>query len=163
LGSTWTRWLVYRTSIRTLQMLHGLHNKNKIKQNSGNSRIFPPHKFKLPFPSSSELATQAAADLTHALLDPRPAGPLCQVGDEQAIALRKLANIFVSAKPKHANDKLSPQDELENIAPQRVQTTISPPRVASRSPNQTSLQHIITSQSTPISHRSVNASGKAGA
>jgi hypothetical protein len=27
---------------------------------------FFPHKFKLPFPSSSELATQAAADLTHA-------------------------------------------------------------------------------------------------
>jgi hypothetical protein len=112
-----------------------------------------PHKFKLPFPSSSELATQAAADLTHALLNPKPAGPFCQVGDEQAIALRKLANIFPSAKPKHANDKLAPQDEIENSAPQRVQTTISPPRVASRDPNQTSLQHIITSQSKPNSHR----------
>jgi hypothetical protein len=112
-----------------------------------------PHKFKLPFPSSSELATQAAADLTHALLNPQPAGPFCQVGDEQAIALRKLANIFVSAKPKHANDKLAPQHEIENSAPQRVQTTISPPRVASKDPNQTSLQHIITSQSTPNSHR----------
>jgi hypothetical protein len=31
---------------------------------------FFPHKFKLPFPSSSELVTQASADLTHALLDP---------------------------------------------------------------------------------------------
>jgi hypothetical protein len=40
-----------------------------------------PHKFKLPFPSSSELATRAAADLTHTLLNPQPAGPLCQVGD----------------------------------------------------------------------------------
>jgi hypothetical protein len=28
---------------------------------------FPPHKLKLPFPSSSELATQAAADLRHTL------------------------------------------------------------------------------------------------
>jgi hypothetical protein len=28
---------------------------------------FFPHKFTLPFPSSHELATQAAADLTHAL------------------------------------------------------------------------------------------------
>jgi hypothetical protein len=27
---------------------------------------FFPHRFKLPFPSSSELTTQAAADLTHA-------------------------------------------------------------------------------------------------
>jgi hypothetical protein len=129
-----------------------LHNKNKIKQNSGNSRI-SPHKFKLPFPSSIELATQAAADLTHALLNPRPAGPFCQVGDKQAVALRKLANIFVSAKQKHANDKLAPQDEIENSAPQRVQTMISPPRVAIKSLNQTSLQHIIPSQSTPNSHR----------
>jgi hypothetical protein len=40
---------------------------------------FSPHKFKLPFPSSSELATQAAADLTHALLNPQPEGPFCQV------------------------------------------------------------------------------------
>jgi hypothetical protein len=114
---------------------------------------FPPHKFKGPFPSSSELATQAAADLTHALLNPRPAGPFCQVGDEQAIALRKLANIFVSAKPKHINTKLAPQDEIENSAPQRVQTTVSPPRVERQDPHQTSLQHMITSQSTPNSHR----------
>jgi hypothetical protein len=114
---------------------------------------FSPHKFKLPFPSSSELATQATAYLTHALLDSQPAGPFGQVDHEQAIALRKLANIFVSAKPKHANTKLAPQDEIENIAPQRVQTTVSPPRVASQDPNQTSLQHIITSQSTPNSHR----------
>jgi hypothetical protein len=113
---------------------------------------FPPHKFKLPFPSSSKLATQAAADLTHALLNPKPAGPFCQVGDEQAIALRKLAHIFVSAKPKQANTKLAPQDEIENSAPQRVHTKVSPLRVASQAPRQTSLQHIMTSQSTPNSH-----------
>jgi hypothetical protein len=107
----------------------------------------------LPFPSSHDLATQAAADLTHALLDPQPAGPFCQVGDEQVIALRKLANIFVSAKPKNANSTLSPQDEIENSAPQRVQTTVSPLRVASQDPEQTSLQHSIPSQSTPNSHR----------
>jgi hypothetical protein len=41
-----------------------------------------------PFPSSSELATQAAADLTHALLDLKSAGPFCQVRDEQMIALK---------------------------------------------------------------------------
>jgi hypothetical protein len=114
---------------------------------------FSPHKFKLPFPSSSELATQAAADLTHALLHPQPAGPFCQVGDKQAIALRRLAKIFVSAKPKNGNSKHAPQDEIENNAPQRVHTTVSPPRVASQDPNQTSLQHIITSHSAPNSHR----------
>jgi hypothetical protein len=82
---------------------------------------FFPHKFTLPFPSSRKLATQAAADLTHALLNPQPAGPFCQVGDEQAIALRILANVFVSAKPKNANNSLAPHDEIENNAPQRVQ------------------------------------------
>jgi hypothetical protein len=61
---------------------------------------FFPHQFKVPFPSSSELATQAAEDLTQALLNPQPAGPFCQVGDEQAVALRRLANIFGATKLK---------------------------------------------------------------
>jgi hypothetical protein len=152
MGTTWARWLVHWTSSRTLQVLHGLHHKNKIKQNSGKSRFFP-HKFTLPFPSSRELAVQAAEDLTHALLNPQPAGPFCQVGAEQAIALRKLANIFASAKPKNTNKTLAPQDEIDNNAPQRVQTTVSPPRVASQNPGQTSIQHILPSQFRPNSHR----------
>jgi hypothetical protein len=99
------------------------------------------------------LATQAAADLTHALLNPQPAGPFCQVGDEQAIALRRLANIFGAAKLKNGKEKLAPQDEVENNAPQRVQTTVSPPRVAGKDPNKTSLQQNISPHSTPTSHR----------
>jgi hypothetical protein len=99
------------------------------------------------------LATQAASDLTRALLNPQPAGPFCQVGNEQAIALRRLADILLSEKPRNANNSLAPQDEIENNAPQRVQNTASPPRVASQDPGQTSLQHIIPSQSTPHSHR----------
>jgi hypothetical protein len=91
-------------------MLHGLHHQNKIKQNSGNSRIFP-EKFTLPFPSSHDLATQAAADLTHALLHPQPAGPFYQVGDEQTIALKELASIFVSAKQRNTKTHLSPKTE----------------------------------------------------
>jgi hypothetical protein len=35
----------------------------------------------LPFPSSKDLATQAAKQLTHALRNPQPVGPFCQVGD----------------------------------------------------------------------------------
>jgi hypothetical protein len=151
-GTTWARWLVHWTIIRTLQVLHGLYHKNKIKQNSGNSRIFP-HKFILPFPSSHDLATQAASDLTHALLHPQPAGPFCQVGDDQTIALRRLASIFISAKPRSKNNSLAPQDEIENNARQRVQNTVSPQRVASTDPEQTSLQHVLPSQSTPNSHR----------
>jgi hypothetical protein len=115
-------------------MLHGLHHQKKIKQNSGNSRIFP-QKIILPFPSSHDLATQPAANLTHALLHPQPAGPFCQVGDEQTIALKRLASILVSAKPRNTNNPLAPQDGIENNAPQRVQN------------------HSFTSQSSPDSHR----------
>jgi hypothetical protein len=136
-------------------MLHGLHHQNKIKQNSGNSRFFP-QKITLPFPSSHDLATQAAADLTHALLHPQPAGPFCQVGNEQTIALKRLASIFVSTKPQNTNNPLAPQDGIENNAPQRVQATASPPRVAGTDPEQISLQHISPSESPPNSHRRQN-------
>jgi hypothetical protein len=133
-------------------MLHGLHHQNKIKQNSGNSRIFP-QKIILPFPSSHDLVTKAASDLTHALLHPQPAGPFCQVGDKQMIALKRLESIFVSAKPRNTNNTLSPQNGTENNAPQRVQTTVSPPRVADTDSEHISLQLISPSQSTPNSHR----------
>jgi hypothetical protein len=114
---------------------------------------FFPHQFKVQFPSSSKLATQAAVDLTHALLNPQPAGPFYQVGDEQAVALRRLADIFGATKLKCGKEKLTPQDKVENNAPQRVQTTFSPPRVTNQNPGQTSLQHIISPHSTPSSHR----------
>jgi hypothetical protein len=100
---------------------------------------FFPQKIILPFPSSHDLATQAAADLTHALLHPQPAGPFCQVDDEQAIVLKRLASIFASATPRNKNNPLAPRDEIENNAPQRVQTTVSPPRVAGTDQEQISL------------------------
>jgi hypothetical protein len=103
---------------------------------------FSPQKFILPFPSSQDLADQAAAYLMHALLHPQPAGPFCQVGDKQAIALRQLASIFVSAKPRNRHKPLAPQDDIESNAPKRVQTTVSPPRVAGTDQEQISLQHI---------------------
>jgi hypothetical protein len=114
---------------------------------------FFPQKIILPFPSSQDLATQAAADLTHALLHPQPAGPFCQVGDAQTIALKRLASIFVSAKPRKTNNSLAPRYGIENNEPQRVQTTVSPPRVAGTDPEQISLQQISPPQSTPNSHR----------
>jgi hypothetical protein len=58
---------------------------------------FFPENFKLPFPSAQDLATKAAAELTHALLHPQPAGPFCKVGDEQTLALKRLADIFEGA------------------------------------------------------------------
>jgi hypothetical protein len=152
MGSTWSRWLVHWTSTEKLQMLYGLHYKTKSSRVVETVEFFP-HTFKLPFSSSSELATQAAADLTHALLHPQPAGPLCQVYNEQVIALRRLANIFGAAKMKSGKEKLTPQDEVETNAPQRVQTTVSHPRVTSQDPDQTSLQEVISPHSTPNSHR----------
>jgi hypothetical protein len=58
---------------------------------------FFPENFKLPFPSTQELATKAATELTHALLHPQPAGPFFKVGDEQTLALKRLADIFEGA------------------------------------------------------------------
>jgi hypothetical protein len=112
---------------------------------------FFPHQ--IPFPSSRDLATQAATELTHALLNPQPAGPFWQVGDEQAIALIKLATIFKASKPKKVNKQLTPQNEEGNDAPQRVQTAVSPPGVDTQNPNQRPIQHIISPQSPPNSHR----------
>jgi hypothetical protein len=48
---------------------------------------------------------------------------------------------------------LPPQDKVENNAPQRVQTTVSPLRVMKQNPEQTSLQNVISPHSTPNSHR----------
>jgi hypothetical protein len=114
---------------------------------------FFPHQFKIPFPSSRDLATQAAIELTHPLLNPQSAGPFCQVGDEQAVALRKLAAIFEASKPIKVNKKLTPQNEEEYDAPQRVHTTVSPPRVDTQNQNQQPIQHMISPHSTPNSHR----------
>jgi hypothetical protein len=114
---------------------------------------FFPEKFTLPFPSAQDLATQAAADLTHTLLHPQPAGPFCKVGDEQTIALNRLANIFEGAKPRKSKVMATPTDGVENTAPQRMQTTVSPPRVANTTVQQMSPQPNTSTHSTPNSHR----------
>jgi hypothetical protein len=91
---------------------------------------FFPKKFTLTFPSAQDLATQAAAEITHALLQPQPAGPFCKVGDEQTIALKRLADIFEGATRQKSKIVIPPIDGVENAAPPRVQNTVSPPRVA---------------------------------
>jgi hypothetical protein len=70
---------------------------------------FFPEKFTFPFPSSHDLATQAAADLMHALLHPQPAGPFFQVGNEQKNALKRLASIFEGAKQQKTKNTLAPR------------------------------------------------------
>jgi hypothetical protein len=112
-----------------------------------------PEKFTLPFPSSRDVATQAAADLTHSLLHPQPAGPFCKVGDKQTIALKRMASIFEGAKQRKSKIILTPNHGIKNTAPQRVQTTVSPPWVAGTEARQISTMPNTSSQSTPNSHR----------
>jgi hypothetical protein len=73
-------------------------------------------------------AIKAAAELTHALLYPQPAGPFCKVGDEQTLALKRLADIFEGATRQKSRVVIPLAETVGNIAPPRVQNTVSPPR-----------------------------------
>jgi hypothetical protein len=112
-----------------------------------------PKKFKIPFPSAQELATKAAAELTHTLLHPQPAGPFCKVGDEQTLALKRLADIFESATRQKSRVVIPPTKRVENVAPPRVQNTVSPPRVQNTTAQQRLTQQTISSHLTPNYHR----------
>jgi hypothetical protein len=114
---------------------------------------FFPEKFTLPSPSAQDLATQAAADLTHVLLNPQPEGPFFKVVDEQTIALKRLANIFEGAKRRKSKIVVTPTDGVEKAAPPRVQNTFSPPRVANTTTQKMSPQPNTSSHSPPNSHR----------
>jgi hypothetical protein len=115
--------------------------------------IFPTEAL-LPFPSSKELSTQAAKQLTHALLNPKPAGPFCQVGDEQMLALQGLAAIFKGALPAGKKNTTSPLCEINDIyAPPRVQITVSPPRVVNGTAPARAVQPTFITSTTPNSHR----------
>jgi hypothetical protein len=114
---------------------------------------FFPEIFKLPFPSTQELATKAATELTHALLHPQPAGPFCKVGDEQTLAWKRLADIFESATRHKSKVVISPTETVGNDAPPRVQITVSPPRVQNTTTQQRVAQKTNSSPLTPNSHR----------
>jgi hypothetical protein len=115
--------------------------------------LHSPKKITLAFPSAQDLANQAAAELTHALLHPQPAGPFCKVGDEQTIALKLLADIFEGATRQKLKVVIPPTDGVQNAAPPRVQTTVSPPRLENTTAQQISPQPTISSHSTPNYHR----------
>jgi hypothetical protein len=108
---------------------------------------------KVPFPSSEDFSTEAAKKLTYALLHTQLAVPFFQVGNEQLLALKKLAAIFEGAVPKHRQRTATPLIIMENndspprvnipVSPQTVQHTLSPPRVVVTTP---------PSQTDPNSH-----------
>jgi hypothetical protein len=99
------------------------------------------------------LATKAAAELTHALLHPQPAGPFCKVGDEQTLYLKRLADLFEGATPQKSRVVIPPTERVENVAPPRVQNTVSPQRVENTTEQQRPTQQPISSHLTPNSHR----------
>jgi hypothetical protein len=114
---------------------------------------FFPTEVPLPFPSSKELATQAAKQLTHALLNPQPAGLFCQVGNGQMLALQRLKAIFEGALPARKKDMMSPLIEINDIdAPPRVQIAVSPPRVANGTTPARAVQPTVITSTTPNSH-----------
>jgi hypothetical protein len=99
------------------------------------------------------LATKAPAELTHALLYPQPAGPFCKVGDEQMLALKRLADIFEGATRQTSRVVVPPSERVENVAPPRVQNTVSPPRVENTTTQQRPTHPTTSSHLTPNSHR----------
>jgi hypothetical protein len=75
-------------------------------------------------------------------LHPQPAGPFCKVGDEQTLALKRLADIFEGATRQKSRVAIPPAETVGNNAPPRVQITVSPPRV------QNTTQHRVAQQTT---------------
>jgi hypothetical protein len=69
---------------------------------------FFPTEVKIPFQSSMGLATEAAKQLTYALVDPQPSDPFAQVDDDQLNALKKLVAIFECTLPKHRQRTATP-------------------------------------------------------
>jgi hypothetical protein len=115
---------------------------------------FFPTEVPLPFPSSKDLETQAAKQLTHALLNQQLVGPFCQVGDEKMLALTRLAAIFKGALPTRKKDATSPLLEInDNDAPPRVQLAVSPPRVIHRTTPPRVMEPTIIHITAPNSHR----------
>jgi hypothetical protein len=114
---------------------------------------FFPETFKLPFPSTQDLATKAATELTHALLHPQPADPFCKVGDEQTLALKRLADIFEGATRQKSRVVIPPAETVGNNAPPRVQNTATQQRVQNTATQQRVTQQTTLSHLTPNSHR----------
>jgi hypothetical protein len=102
---------------------------------------FFPYKVPMPRTSSADAALFAARDLIAALQQPAPAGPFA-IGDQQLMALSRLAEIFNNAMIKPSTGQAPQRVPLQTtdhkqpaasantdppVAPQRVPTTPSRP------------------------------------
>jgi hypothetical protein len=104
-------------------------------------------KFTLPFATPHDQATQAATELTRTLLNQKPAGPFCQVGEAQTLALKRLAAIFEGATQHKTKNNVPPAKKNDDHAPTRVPKTTA----QSMFP-----QHNNHSKTAPNSHRRFN-------
>jgi hypothetical protein len=111
----------------------------------------------MQFQSSQDLATQAAKQLIHALLNPQRAAPFCQVEDDQMLALGLVAAIFEGALPPHKTIMASPQGEIpDSDIPPRVKMSVPPPRVPNTATPPRVVQDIVTNIATPKSNVRLN-------
>ena len=106
--------------------------KSHRKKRVADTVEFSPHYGKMPYRSSTESATIAAHELTHALQNPTPASPFSNIGDKQIEALHQLAELFQQAVKKSDNtsNSVAPpnitqtrQDQLEKFRQQLQNTT----------------------------------------
>jgi hypothetical protein len=110
----------------------------------------------LPFATPQDQATQAATELTRALLNQTPAGPFCQVGEAQTLALKRLPAIFEGATQHKTKTNVPPRQNNDDNAPPRVPPRVSPPRVPRTTAQSMFPQHNNHSDTVPNSHRRLN-------
>jgi hypothetical protein len=122
---------------------------------------FFPEKLTLPFATPQDQATKAAKELTRALLNPQPSGPLCQVGDAQTLALKRLTAIFEGATQHRTTNNVYPVKKNNDNAPTRVPPRVSPPRVPNTADQSLSPGQKNHSDSVQNSYRCFNPSLRA--
>jgi hypothetical protein len=115
--------------------------------------LFFPMEVKVPFQSSRDLATEVAKQLTYALVNPQLAGPFAQVGDDQLIALKKLAAIFEGALPNKIQRTVTPLIHNDSNSSPRVDITESPQRENQPASAPRVAVPTASNQMTPNSHR----------
>ena len=81
------------TTAATISMLQ------RLKPSASHGQSIFPHLYTMPTTSSADAAMEAARDFTCTLQSPHPSNPFAQVRDKQLVALRQLAEIFVSNIP----------------------------------------------------------------
>jgi hypothetical protein len=113
----------------------------------------PPTEVQLPFHATRDLATEAAKQLTYALVNPQPAGPFSQVGDDQLMALKKFTAIFEGTLPTHKQRTSTPLLNNTSKSPQRVDINESPHKGHMPAAAPRVLEPTASNQITPNSHR----------